>query len=123
MIVLDWSHIWDVFKSRWVLWFALIGIVAFRFLLDYFFKRLKVWLKERRWEKISKDSEFSRRIPFKIKRIVFDRDEGKCVKCGETKNLHFDHDLPFAKGGTSLTAKNVRLLCMKHNLQKSDKIE
>jgi 5-methylcytosine-specific restriction endonuclease McrA len=43
--------------------------------------------------------------------------------CGDTKNLHFDHELPFSKGGTSLSAKNVRLLCMKHNLQKSDKIE
>lgn len=38
------------------------------------------------------------------------------------KNLHFDHDLPFSKGGISLTAKNVRLLCMKHNLEKSDAI-
>src|SRR3989339_628268 len=39
------------------------------------------------------------------------------------KNLHFDHDLPFSKGGTSLTAKNIRLLCAKCNLSKSDKIE
>jgi len=38
-------------------------------------------------------------------------------------NLHFDHDLPFSKGGTSISAKNVRLLCMKHNLQKSARIE
>ena len=65
----------------------------------------------------------TRLIPSKVKMEVWKRDGGKCVKCGETKNLHFDHDLPFAKGGTSLTAKNVRLLCMKHNLQKSDKIE
>jgi hypothetical protein len=28
-----------------------------------------------------------------------------------------------SKGGTSISAKNVRLLCMKHNLQKSGKIE
>ncbi|MCX8106660.1 MAG: HNH endonuclease [Ignavibacterium album] len=39
-----------------------------------------------------------------------------------TKNLHFDHDLPFSKGGTSLTAENVRILCMKCNLSKSNKI-
>lgn len=43
--------------------------------------------------------------------------------CGANVNLHFDHILPFSKGGTSLTAKNVRLLCMKHNLEKSAKIE
>jgi hypothetical protein len=34
----------------------------------------------------------------------------------------FDHDLLYSKGGTSLTAANVRILCMKHNLKKSDKI-
>ncbi|MCX6739514.1 MAG: HNH endonuclease [Candidatus Parcubacteria bacterium] len=32
-------------------------------------------------------------------------------------------DLPFSKGGTSLTTKNIRLLCAKCNLAKSDKIE
>ncbi|HBB44236.1 MAG: Restriction endonuclease [Candidatus Nomurabacteria bacterium GW2011_GWD1_44_10] len=67
--------------------------------------------------------EHTRLIPSEVKREVWKRDEGKCVICGDTKNLHFDHDLPFAKGGTSLSAKNVRLLCMTHNLQKSDKIQ
>ncbi len=67
--------------------------------------------------------EHTRLIPSEVKREVWKRDVGKCVICGDSKNLHFDHDLPFAKGGTSLSAKNVRLLCMKHNLQKSDKIE
>jgi hypothetical protein len=38
------------------------------------------------------------------------------------KSLHFDHDIPFSKGGSSLAAANVRLLCAKHNLEKSDKI-
>ncbi|MEK9174997.1 MAG: HNH endonuclease, partial [Patescibacteria group bacterium] len=67
--------------------------------------------------------EHTRLIPSEVKRDVWKRDLGKCVICGNTKNLHFDHDLPFSRGGTSLSAKNVRLLCMKHNLQKSDKIE
>lgn len=69
------------------------------------------------------DLEHTRLIPSDVKREVWKRDGGKCVTCGDTKNLHFDHDLPFSKGGTSLSALNVRLLCMKHNLQKSDKIE
>ena len=64
-----------------------------------------------------------RMIPSEVKKEVWNRDGGRCVICGETKNLHFDHDLPFSKGGTSISAKNVRLLCMKHNLQKSGKIE
>jgi hypothetical protein len=67
--------------------------------------------------------EHTRLISSDVKKEVWKRDGGKCVLCGETKNLHFDHDLPFSKGGTSLTANNVRLLCMKHNLAKSANIE
>lgn len=69
------------------------------------------------------DLEHSRVIPSFIKKEVFKRDQGKCVICGSNKNLHFDHDLPFSRGGTSLTVKNIRLLCMVCNLKKSDKIE
>ena len=69
------------------------------------------------------NQEHTRLIPSEVKKEVWKRDGGKCVICGDNKNLHFDHDLPFSKGGTSLTAKNVRLLCMKHNLEKSAKIE
>lgn len=65
----------------------------------------------------------TRLIPSVVKKEVWKRDGGKCVLCSSKDNLHFDHDLPFSKGGTSLTSKNVRLLCMKHNLQKSGKIE
>lgn len=65
----------------------------------------------------------NRLIPSEVKKVVWKRDKGRCVLCGETKNLHFDHDLPFSKGGTSLTAKNIRLLCVKHNLAKSGNIE
>src|SRR5205085_9230702 len=65
----------------------------------------------------------TRLIPTSVKLEVWKRDRGRCVQpgCESTRNLHFDHDIPFSKGGTSLTAANVRLLCMKHNLAKSDK--
>jgi hypothetical protein len=69
------------------------------------------------------DLQHTRLISSEVKKEVWKRDGGKCVKCGSTVNLHFDHDLPFSKGGTSLTEKNIRLLCMKCNLSKSDKIE
>lgn len=65
----------------------------------------------------------NRIIPSAVKLEVWKRDGGKCVFCGERTNLHFDHDLPFSKGGTSVTAKNIRLLCARHNLAKSDKIQ
>jgi len=64
----------------------------------------------------------NRLIPTPVKVEVWRRDRGQCVLCGSAKNLHFDHDIPFSKGGSSLTAANVRLLCAKCNLQKSDKI-
>ena len=65
----------------------------------------------------------NRLIPSSVKIEVWKRDGGECVLCGESNNLHYDHDLPFSKGGSSLTAKNIRLLCARHNLKKSDKIE
>lgn len=39
------------------------------------------------------------------------------------KHILYWHDLPFSKGGASITAANVRILCARHNIQKSDKIE
>jgi hypothetical protein len=69
------------------------------------------------------DPKHTRLIPSEVKKEVWKRDIGKCVICNSQKNLHFDHDLPFSKGGTSITAKNIRLLCAKCNLKKSDKIE
>lgn len=65
----------------------------------------------------------TRLIPSAVKVAVYKRDKGRCAICGSTKNLHYDHDYPYSKGGTSLSADNIRLLCMEHNLAKSSKIE
>lgn len=65
----------------------------------------------------------TRVIPTKIKKLVWERDCGACVTCGATDELHFDHDLPYSKGGTSISESNVKILCARHNLSKSDKIE
>jgi len=65
----------------------------------------------------------SRIIPTEIKKIVWERDKGQCVICGAKDELHFDHDIPYSKGGTSITVENVKILCARHNIQKSDKIE
>lgn len=64
----------------------------------------------------------TRLIPTHVKVEVWKRDGGECVLCGSNTNLHYDHDIPFSKGGSSITAKNVKLLCARHNLSKSDKI-
>ncbi len=67
--------------------------------------------------------QHGRLIPAEVKKEVWKRDRGKCVLCGARDNLHFDHDIPYSKGGSSVTAENVRVLCARHNVQKSDKIE
>lgn len=66
--------------------------------------------------------ERRRLIPTAIKLEVWKRDNGQCVMCGAIDELHFDHVLPYSKGGTSIKEENVQLLCARHNLEKSDKI-
>lgn len=69
-----------------------------------------------------RQTKHRRIIPTHVKLEVWRRDGAKCVQCGATDELHFDHILPFSKGGTSLTAQNVQLLCARHNLSKSAKL-
>ncbi len=64
-----------------------------------------------------------RLIPSTVKLAVWERDKGKCVLCGSADNLHFDHIIPYSRGGSSLVAENIQLLCARHNLAKRDKIE
>ena len=66
--------------------------------------------------------QHTRLIPTHVRIEVWKRDKGKCTQCGSGDNLHFDHIIPFSKGGASVTADNVQLLCARHNLEKSDKI-
>lgn len=69
-----------------------------------------------------KNVQRRRLIPTRVKLAVWKRDGGKCVICGATDDLHFDHDVPWSKGGTSIKDENVQLLCARHNLQKHDHI-
>jgi hypothetical protein len=69
------------------------------------------------------DLEQTRQIPGRVKLAVFKRDKGICTKCGSKDNLHFDHILPYSKGGTSLKEENIQLLCARHNLEKSAKLD
>ncbi len=64
-----------------------------------------------------------RLIPSEVKLAVWRRDGGRCVACPATDNLHFDHVIPFSRGGSSLVAENIQLLCARHNLAKRDRIE
>ena len=72
---------------------------------------------------LASENVHSRVIPSWIKQAAYKRDRGKCVLCGASDQLHFDHDLPFSLGGASIVPENVRLLCARHNLQKAAKIQ
>lgn len=84
---------------------------------------LKATDKETPGEQPAAELGHRRLIPAEVKKEVWKRDGGKCVLCSAEDNLHFDHDIPYSKGGSSVTADNVRILCARHNIQKSDKIE
>lgn len=66
--------------------------------------------------------EQRRIIPSHVKLAVWKRDGGACTQCGSKQNLHFDHILPYSKGGTSDSEENIQLLCMKHNIQKGARL-
>jgi tellurite resistance protein len=66
-------------------------------------------------------SSMTRHIPDSVKREVWDRDGGRCVRCSATDYLEFDHIIPHGKGGANSVA-NVQILCRRCNLQKSDRI-
>jgi 5-methylcytosine-specific restriction endonuclease McrA len=69
------------------------------------------------------DIDHNRLIPTSVKLAVWKRDRGRCVKCGSQDNLHFDHIIPYSKGGSSLVAENIQILCARHNIAKKDNIE
>lgn len=60
-------------------------------------------------------------IPNDVKLFVWARDGGKCVNCGATKDLQFDHIIPLARGGAN-TKENIQILCRACNSRKSDEI-
>jgi hypothetical protein len=87
------------------------------------FKLIAVNDKREKFSYLEKyDENRTRIIPSDIKLQVWKRDGGKCVVCGATDELHFDHVIPFSRGGTSLRAENIQLLCARHNLQKGKNI-
>jgi hypothetical protein len=69
------------------------------------------------------DLDHPRLIPAEVKFEVWKRDNGCCVVCGRKDNLHFDHIIPYSKGGSSLVAENIQLMCARHNLEKRNRIE
>jgi hypothetical protein len=56
-------------------------------------------------------------LPGALKRLVWQRDGGRCVACGARERLEFDHIIPVSLGGAT-SARNVQLLCEECNGRK-----
>jgi hypothetical protein len=56
-------------------------------------------------------------VPIEIRRAVFERDGGRCVECGESFDLQYDHVIPLSLGGAT-TLPNLQLLCADCNRRK-----
>lgn len=59
-------------------------------------------------EKIESSSREA--IPEAVRLFVWQRDKGRCVKCGSQQHLEFDHIIPVSRGGSN-TERNIQLLC------------
>jgi len=73
-------------------------------------------------ESLQSSDAFSRpRIPENIRIEVWRRDGGKCARCESREKLEYDHIVPISRGGSN-TARNIELLCEKHNRSKSNNV-
>ena len=59
----------------------------------------------------------TRTIPQDVKIAVAARDGGRCRQCGSDQELHFDHVIPWSRGGAN-TVQNIQLLCGPCNRRK-----
>jgi hypothetical protein len=68
----------------------------------------------------------SRHVPAATKRVVSQRDGGRCAfigpngRCPATAFLEYHHVVPFAAGGET-SAKNLELRCRAHNRYEAEK--
>jgi hypothetical protein len=61
----------------------------------------------------------TRYISETTKKIVYNRDGGRCKCCGSSTSLEYDHITPYSCGGSN-DVSNIQLLCLKCNRSKSN---
>jgi hypothetical protein len=86
-----------------------LGVIAFVLGL--------IWLAGRKRAKHDVVRTYRPQIPAAVKQAVWDRDGGRCVLCGTTEQLQYDHVIPWSKGGAD-TVENLRLVCARENQRK-----
>ncbi len=62
-------------------------------------------------------------FPDRLKKLIFERDNYKCVICGQGKkeglDIHADHIIPRSQGGLNIL-ENGQTLCSRHNMLKKN---
>ncbi|MBI5842202.1 MAG: HNH endonuclease [Chloroflexi bacterium] len=118
-----WREVWWIFKGNVYKITEILSEEHIRLLVIDAFNRERNELEGLKQQHEGNVEEHSGRIPIpeSVRIEVWRRDGGKCVKCGSRVNLEFDHIIPVSKGGSN-TARNIELLCEKHNRSKGAKI-
>jgi 5-methylcytosine-specific restriction endonuclease McrA len=133
-LIVKWGALavaWLALASR-VSWAGIAGVVA---LCVYGGVRAGRWNHRRRQESLVHEPPLtsvyfpsvpplgernSRVIPQDVKIAVAARDGGMCRYCGSAQELHYDHVIPWSKGGAN-TVSNIQLLCGPCNRAKGAK--
>ena len=104
--------------------------------LDRALTVLKVQLESRKFAAANKSRERSRQkatlrarcVPARVRREVWERDQGQCTfvgenghRCATRKFLEFDHVDPVARGGRA-TVDRMRLRCRAHNQHEAERV-
>ena len=66
-------------------------------------------------------TDYRKKIPSEVRRLVYERDEFRCVICGTTDDLTLDHAHPWSLGGSD-DESNLRTLCRSCNSSKGARI-
>jgi hypothetical protein len=89
-------------------------------------KKKKAALTDKPRASRKKSSRKTRAIPARIRREVFERDEGRCAfidaegrRCAAMWKVEVHHRAPYARGGTH-DLENVELRCRAHNQYEAD---
>ncbi|MBW1875553.1 MAG: HNH endonuclease [Deltaproteobacteria bacterium] len=84
-------------------------------------KKKKAALTDRPRASQKESGSRTRRIPSRVRREVFERDEGRCAfvdaegrRCDATWHVEFHHRNPYGRGGTH-DVENIELRCRGHN--------
>ena len=111
-------------KSRWLRKQAGLSRGDWRFIHPLLLEPLETALAGvHRWNEAIKAYDGRRLPPFEwqiLRTLVLARDDYTCVYCGSTEDLHADHRISVARGGTN-ALENLDTACGPCNLSKGPK--